>query len=143
MIRAYKKWLVTAITILAVFAAAGREVSATKAEYYSPDLLAMQGSWVRADAPYVIELKQGADNKLQARYFNRRYIHVEKTETAKQDGLQFVMIQLQDTNYAGSVYLLSYNRNKDALNGVYIHGASGQRFSVTFSRQISQKNKAP
>lgn len=104
---------------------------------YSPDLLAMQGRWVRSDAPYVIELRQNNNYKLQALYFNPLPINVEKTETALKDGLQYVMIELQDVNYEGSVYLLNYNREQDALNGIYMHGASGQRFQVSFSRQTS------
>ncbi len=110
---------------------------AQKTEYITPDLLAIQGRWVRTDAPYVIELKQGKGNTLQATYFNRRLIHVEKTETVTENGLQYIMIELQDVNYQGSVYLLSYDRNQDALQGIYFHGASGQRYQVSFSRQPS------
>ena len=110
---------------------------AQKTEYITPDLLAIQGRWVRTDAPYVIELSQGKGNTLQATYFNRRLIHVEKTQTAIENGLQYIMIELQDVNYQGSVYLLSYDRNQDALQGIYIHGASGQRYQVSFSRQPS------
>ena len=110
---------------------------AQNTEYITPDMLAIQGRWVRTDAPYVIELSQGKGNTLQATYFNRRLIHVEKTETAIENGLQYIMIELQDVNYQGSVYLLSYDRNQDALQGIYIHGASGQRYQVSFSRQPS------
>lgn len=109
---------------------------AQKTEYITPDTLAIQGRWVRTDAPYVIELRQGKGT-LQATYFNRRFIHVEKTETVIENGLQYIMIELQDVNYQGSVYLLSYDRNQDALQGIYIHGASGQRYQVSFSRQPS------
>ena len=91
---------------------------AQKTEYITPDMLAIQGRWVRTDAPYVIELSQGKGNTLQATYFNRRLIHVEKTETAIENGLQYIMIELQDVNYQGSVYLLSYDRNQDALQGI-------------------------
>ena len=104
---------------------------------YSPELLAMQGRWIRTDAPYVIELRQNESHTLQASYFNPRPINVETTESAKKDGIQYVMIKLQDVNYEGSVYLLSYDREQDALNGIYMHGASGQRFQVSFSRQTS------
>jgi hypothetical protein len=102
---------------------------------YSLELLAMQGRWVRTDAPYVIELRQNKSHKMQASYFNPRPIHVEKTETTQKDGLQYIMIKLQDVNYEGSIYLLNYNREQDALHGIYMHGASGQRFQVSFSRQ--------
>lgn len=105
---------------------------------YSPDILAMQGRWVRSDAPYVIELKQDKNQVLKASYFNPQPIHVEKTETARKENRQFIMIQLQDVNYQGSVYVLYYDRELDALHGAYMHGASGQRFQVEFSRQLSQ-----
>lgn len=104
---------------------------------YSPELLAMQGRWVRTDAPYVIELRQNTNHQLQASYFNPRPIHVETTETARKDGLQYVMIKLQDINYEGSVYLLNYDREQDTLHGIYMHGGSGQRYQVSFSRQTS------
>ncbi len=105
---------------------------------YSPDLLAMQGRWVRTDAPYIIELRLGKNQALQASYFNPRPIHVEKTETASEKGLQYVMIELQDVNYQGSIYLLYYDRERDALHGIYMHGASKQRFKVSFFRQASK-----
>lgn len=110
-------------------------VLAQQKAYYSPDLMAMQGSWIRTDAPYVIELRHSKSSGLKATYFNRRYINVEKTETAVKDGLQYVMIKLQDANYDGSLYLLSYYRSHDMLKGVYMLGSNGQRFQVSFSRK--------
>ena len=112
-------------------------VQAQDAPLYSPDLLAMQGRWIRSDAPYVIELRYDPTHTLKARYFNPRPINVAKTETTINEGRQFVMIELQDVNYDGSLYLLNYDRGQDALDGIYVHGASGQRFQVRFSRQTS------
>jgi hypothetical protein len=120
------------LAILLFVTGAGR---AAGPNYFSPDMLALQGRWVRTDAPYVIELRQGNNKTLQATYFNRRYIKVDKTETSTQDDVQYVLIRLQDVNYSGSTYVLGYNRIHDSLEGIYIHGASGQRFEVTFSRQ--------
>ncbi len=111
---------------------------AEKNIFFTPDMLAIQGRWVRTDAPYVIELRQNHSNILEATYFNRRFIHVEKTETAEKNGLQYILIRLEDTNYQGSTYLLSYDRNQDALHGIYTHGASGNRYQVSFSRQAAQ-----
>lgn len=131
------RWFFLVIAILITQMMANGMGQAQNAGIYSPDLLAMQGRWVRTDAPYVIELRPNESHKLQAFYFNPRPINVEKTETVKKDGLQYVMIKLQDVNYEGSVYLLYYYREQDALNGIYMHGASGQRFQVSFSRQTS------
>lgn len=125
--------LVTTTILMAMFMLAGTALAQTT-DYFSPERLALQGRWIRTDAPYIIELRPDKSNKLQATYFNKRPIHVEKTETLTKNGLQFVMIELQDINYSGSTYLLSYNRSRDSLDGVYILGGSGQRFEVFFSR---------
>jgi hypothetical protein len=131
----HRRWLLFTfgcLGFLLLFADPGRTGDS---DYFSPDMLALQGRWVRADAPYIIELRQGKNKRLEATYFNRRYIHVDKTETPRQDGVQYVLIRLQDVNYAGSTYVLGYNRAYDSLEGVYIHGASGQRFDVAFTRE--------
>lgn len=134
----HNRWPVLVIVTLALLLTTAGNGQAQKTGHMTPDILAMQGRWVRTDAPYVIELRQNKNNTLQATYFNRRLIHVEKTEMATKNGLQYILIELQDINYQGSVYLLSYERSQDALHGIYIHGASGQRYQVSFSRQVSQ-----
>ena len=134
----HNRWPVLVIVTLALLLTTAGNGQAQKTGHMTPDILAMQGRWVRTDAPYVIELRQNKNNTLQATYFNRRLIHVEKTEMATKNGLQYILIELQDINYQGSVYLLSYDRSQDALHGIYIHGASGQRYQVSFSRQVSQ-----
>ena len=129
---------VTVIVVFSIILMMGGIGLAQKTEYFTPDMLAIQGRWVRTDAPYVIDLRQNKSNTLEATYFNRRFIHVETTETAVKNKLLYIMIRLQDKNYQGSTYLLSYDRNQDALHGVYTHGASGNRYQVSFSRQVSQ-----
>lgn len=132
------RWLSAVTVILSLMLTLSSAGLAGNNEYATPDMLAIQGRWVRTDAPYVIELRQNKSNTLEATYFNRRYIHVETTETAVKNELLYIMIRLQDTNYQGSTYLLSYDRNQDALHGIYTHGASGNRYQVSFSRQVSQ-----
>ncbi len=102
----------------------------------SPDLLALQGRWIRTDAPYVIELRHAQDGSLQAAYFNPKPINVGKTETAEQVGLVQILIELQDANYPGSTYVLSYDRSQDLLEGIYFHPVSKQSYEVTFVRQL-------
>lgn len=104
----------------------------------SPDMLAIQGRWIRTDAPYVIELLHAQGGSLQALYFNPKPIHVGKTESAEQDGLLQVMIELQDVNYLGSTYVLAYDRAQDVLQGIYFHPASQQSYEVSFFRQVAQ-----
>lgn len=101
----------------------------------TPDMLAIQGRWIRSDAPYVIELAHAPNGLLQGKYYNPKPIHVQKTEVAEKDGVLYVMVLLQDVNYRGSFYLLSYNRAHDALSGTYFHAASRQRFEVVFVRK--------
>jgi hypothetical protein len=132
------KWLVLMLAVLTAPLTACGIGQAQDSPIYSPDLLAMQGRWVRTDAPYVIELRQDTVQGLRASYYNPRPIHVEQTRTAREKGLQYVMIELQDVDYDGSTYLLYYDRQQDALQGIYTHGASGQRFQVSFSRQASR-----
>jgi hypothetical protein len=101
----------------------------------SPEMLALQGRWVRTDAPYVIELSHGQDGALQAAYFNPKPINVGKMETAEQGGLVQILIELQDVNYPGSTYVLTYDRSQDLLQGIYFHPVSKQSYEVTFVRQ--------
>ncbi len=104
----------------------------------SPDMLALQGRWIRTDAPYVIELRNAKDGSFQAAYFNPKQIHVGKTEVAEMDGFLQIMIELQDVNYPGSTYVLRYNRAQDVLQGIYFHPASQQSYEVDFVRQVAQ-----
>ena len=103
----------------------------------TPDMLAIQGLWIRTDAPYVIELRSTLGNgvSLQAKYFNPKPVNVEKTEMVEKNGQLHVLVVLQDVNYQGSYYFLSYNREKDILQGNYFHAASQQKFKVNFIRK--------
>jgi hypothetical protein len=101
----------------------------------SLDVLALQGSWVRTDSPYVIELHHSQDGSLQASYFNPKPINVGKTETAEQGGMVQIMIELQDVNYPGSTYVLSYDRSQDLLEGIYFHPVSKKSYPVSFVRK--------
>jgi len=104
----------------------------------SPDMLAIQGRWIRTDSPYVIELRNAKDGSFQAAYFNPKQIHVGKTEVAEKDGFLLIMIELQDVNYPGSTYVLRYNPAQDVLQGIYFHPASQQSYEVGFVRQVAQ-----
>ena len=129
-----RRWAVLATCFLSVLL----PVAVTAAEttsLRSPEMLALQGRWVRTDAPYVIELRHAQDGALQATYFNPKPIHVGKTETAEQGGMVQVLIELQDVNYPGSTYVLTYDRSQDLLKGIYFHPVSKQSYDVTFVRQ--------
>jgi len=104
----------------------------------SPDLMALQGRWIRTDSHYTIELHHASDGSLQAAYFNPKPINVGKTETAEQGGTVHVLIELQDVNYPGSTYVLSYDRSQDTLKGIYFLPTSKQSYTVGFVRQVEQ-----
>ena len=131
------KYLFTGLCLLLVILC-GHALAAPVADQMSPDTLAVQGRWVRTDAPYVIELRHAEAGQMQATYYNPKPIHVAKTEIAEQDGLLYVLIELQDVNYPGSTYVISYDRTQDTLQGLYFVPASQQSFEVTFVRQVAQ-----
>ena len=134
----FHRILLAAALLLAASAMVTGWNQAQAADVLTPDLMAMQGRWLRSDAPYTIELRAHQTGKLKASYFNPRPIHVEKTEIAVDNGRQFVMVELNDKGYDGSTYVLFYNRDLDSLDGIYLHGGSGQQFQVRFSRQNSR-----
>ena len=107
-------------------------------EQFSRNMQAIQGQWQRTDGPYLISLARGQDGSLQAAYFNPQPIKVESTTTAEQNGVLYVMIVLRDVNYEGSTYTLAYDRKRDALQGTYLHGGSGQLYEVDFNRKTGQ-----
>ena len=131
------KLLLQILFLFALSAPTGNSVAASISAY-SPDMLRLQGRWIRTDAPYVIELSHTQDGSLQAAYFNPKAINVGKIETAEQDGIVQVLIELQDVNYPGSTYVLSYDRSQDLLEGIYFHPVSKQSYPVGFVRQVVQ-----
>jgi hypothetical protein len=132
------QWLIAAVCLLAVMGLADGIASAQPTRQISPDMLAIQGRWVRTDAPYVIELRHAEGGSLQAAYYNPQPIHVARTELAEEEGLLQVMIELRDVNYPGSTYILAFDRAQDRLLGIYYHPASRQTFEVEFVRQVNQ-----
>ncbi len=134
-VRATRRLL--AISLFVVLMAGVGFTNADAVAVLSPEILALQGRWVRTDAPYVIELSHAQDGSLQAAYFNPKPIQVGKTETAEQGGLVQILIELQDVNYPGSTYVLAYDRPQDLLQGIYFHPVSKQSYEVTFVRQMT------
>ena len=93
------------------------------------------GRWVRTDAPYVLEIwDAGDEGTLEAEYYNPRPINVSRAEARDKNGELEVFIELRDVNYPGSTYTLTYDREKDRLQGVYFQAAMKQYFAVGFVR---------
>jgi len=100
-----------------------------------PDFQKLKGKWLRPDGGYVMEIKSAeSDGKLDAGYFNPRPIHVAKAEARQEGGSLKVFIELQDVNYPGSTYTLTYIPERDLLAGVYFQALQRQSFEVYFER---------
>jgi hypothetical protein len=93
------------------------------------------GRWVRSDANYTIEIAGVApDGKLDARYLNPNAIHVSRAEAVVAHEKLNLLLELQDRNYPGNYYVLTYDPGSDSLSGVYNHLGQNQQFEVVFSR---------
>ena len=99
----------------------------------APDKLI--GRWARSDSNYTIEIVSVApDGKLDVRYLNPNPIHVNRAEAVVAHGALNVLVELQDRNYPGNYYTLTYDPGSDSLSGVYNHLGLNQQFEVVFSR---------
>ena len=95
----------------------------------------LTGKWLRPDGGYVIEIKSvDQTGKLDAGYFNPRPIHVAKAEAKQEGNALKVFIELQDVNYPGSTYTLTYVPERELLVGNYYQALQQQNFDVYFER---------
>jgi hypothetical protein len=93
------------------------------------------GKWVRSEGGYILDLRAvDAQGKLDAAYLNPRSIHVARAEATQPGTAIKVFIELQDVNYPGSTYDLTYDAASDKLTGVYFQAVEKQSFEVSFSR---------
>jgi hypothetical protein len=109
----------------------------TAASAHAPeaDPQRLVGRWIRSDADYAIAITSvSPDGKIEAAYLNPRPVHVSKAEARREDGALHVRLELQDKNYPGSYYTLTYDPGTDTLTGVYHHLGLNQEFDVAFSR---------
>jgi hypothetical protein len=99
------------------------------------DYQTLQGKWLRVDGRYVIEIRSVADDgKMDAAYFNPNPINVSKARATRSDETVKVSIELQDVNYPGSTYTLSFDPREDVLEGIYFQAVQKQQFPVRFIR---------
>jgi len=99
----------------AVPAADGPEETAGKC-----DAKLLEGSWVRPDGGYVLELhKIEDDGTLSAAYFNPRQIRISQAFWISDAGSVVLFVELRDINYPGSKYSLRYDSVADRLKGRY------------------------
>lgn len=93
------------------------------------------GRWIRPDGGYLLELRAvDGVGRLEAAYLNPNPIHVARAEAREEDGKLTVFVELQDVNYPGSTYRLTYFPQTDQLYGTYYQAALGQTYDVDFQR---------
>lgn len=94
------------------------------------------GKWVRTDGPYTIEINELLDDgKLDARYLNPSPIHIGRSTWDSEKDELIVYVRLQDANYPGSEYKLSYVKDKKLLSGTYYQAVAKETYRVAFSRE--------
>jgi hypothetical protein len=109
--------------------------AAVKAASPAPGFEKLKGKWLRQDGGYILEIRAAAtDGKLDAGYFNPSPIHVAKAKASRKGETVKVFIELQDVNYPGSTYTLTYDPSNDQLTGVYFQATSGQQYDIEFVR---------
>jgi hypothetical protein len=120
--------------ILALPAIVSAEDGSSQAAAHA-DAKLLEGSWVRLDGGYVLELRNIADDgTLSATYFNPRPIKVFQAFWATDEGKLAVFVELRDINYPGSKYSLRYDPATDRLKGIYFQALERQSYEVEFVR---------
>lgn len=95
----------------------------------------LEGKWLRPDGGYVLEIKGAyGDGRLLAGYHNPASIHVSEARSSMEQGVLKVFVKLEDTNYPGCTYTLTYDPDDDALAGTYYQAMLKQNYPVSFQR---------
>lgn len=102
----------------------------------SAELQKLKGQWLRPDGGYLLEISAvDAAGKMEASYRNPSPIHVAKAEASRDGARIKVFVELQDVNYPGSTYTLTYDPASEQLQGIYFQAALNQQYEVFFERQ--------
>ena len=95
----------------------------------------LTGRWVRPDGGYVLVIDRiDADGTAVAGYFNPKSIHVARAKASREGEVLRFFLELQDVNYPGSTYTLTFDPVTDELRGEYFQAARRQTFDVAFER---------
>jgi len=98
-------------------------------------LVRLQGRWQRPDGGYVLEIRKVyPSGTADVAYFNPNPIRVAKATATGDGSSATVFVELQDINYPGSTYTLTYDPRRDVLEGIYFQAMLGQSFDVAFVR---------
>lgn len=93
------------------------------------------GLWVRPDGGYLIAIR-GVDSSggLDAAYANPHQLPFAKAEASREGNTIKVFLELRAGGYNGSTYSLTYDPEKDILQGVYYQAVARQSFDIYFER---------
>ena len=98
-------------------------------------LTGLEGRGQRPDGGYVLEIRKVyPSGTADVAYFNPNPIRVAKATATGDPSSATVFVELQDVNYPGSTYTLTYDPRRDVLEGVYYQAMLGQSFAVAFVR---------
>jgi len=101
----------------------------------APDPQKLAGQWERTDGGYRIVMEEiKPDGTMKTSYFNPNSIHVYQANWKLENQQLQVFIELRDTNYPGSTYTLTYNKENDLLTGIYFQAAMNQSYEIEFTR---------
>ena len=98
-------------------------------------LTGLEGRWERPDGGYILEIRKVYPSGVaDAAYFNPNPIRVAKATATGDPSSATVFVELQDVNYPGSTYTLTYDPRRDVLEGIYYQAMLDQSFDVVFVR---------
>lgn len=96
----------------------------------------LEGSWLRSDGTYSIKISDVKDDgQMTAEYFNPGPINVAEAKWELIGKKIQVFVKMQDKNYPGSYYRLSYNEKSRKLIGTYYQAVQQQTFDVSFEKK--------
>ncbi len=104
----------------------------------SPSFRILEGRWQRPDGGYVLAIANAGDSGgLEASYFNPNPIRVGRAEARRGAGRIELTVVLQDENYPGSTYTLTYEPADDQLVGTYYQAVARETYQIFFVRVTS------
>lgn len=100
------------------------------------DFDTIKGKWIRPDGGYLLTIKDIHTNgNLTAGYYNPLPIHVQIAKVSKNEDKIEIYVELQDVNYPGSTYTLTYAPERDILHGIYFQALEKVKYRVYFERK--------
>ena len=129
-----KKWGIVLIFIIIVLIPAIWFLFLNKEPNTSAVSEKLTGKWTRADGPYTITSVK-KDGVLELAYFNPNPIPGGQGSWRMADDELKVFVVLNDVNYQGSTYELTYNERSKNLVGIFYQAKVKQSFDVFFTKK--------